>query len=72
MISNVKPPKFDKDQQVHFLGGNGIIKNCFMDSGIWAYAVEMELGPEPPIGRIGPEATVLLHQPEIQGVAHSI
>lgn len=67
MAFHVAAPKFGKNQQVYFLGGSGRVKTCFLDSGIWAYCVEMELGPAPDSGRIGPEATVLLHQSEIQG-----
>lgn len=61
-------PRFSKNQQVSFIGGSGIVKNCFLDSGMWVYAVEMELGPEPEIGRVGAEATILLHQTELQEV----
>lgn len=65
-IVNSTKPIFFRDQQVLFTGGSGTIKNCFPDSGAWLYQVEMELGPEPEMGRMGAEATILLHQTEIQ------
>lgn len=65
-VMNAMKPMFFRDQQVLFTGGSGTIKNCFLDSGAWLYQVEMELGPEPEMGRIGAETTILLHQAEIQ------
>lgn len=64
----VEQPKFCKEQQVSFLGGWGIIKNSFLSAGKWLYLVEMELGPEPEMGRIGPETTILLYQTDLQEV----
>jgi hypothetical protein len=59
-------PRFGPNQMVQFLGGCGTIKEYHSDSGSWAYIVEMEMGPEPAIGRIGLETTVLLYETDIQ------
>lgn len=64
----IEQPKFCKEQPVSFLGGWGIIKNSFLSAGKWLYLVEMELGPEPEMGRIGPETTILLYQTDLQEV----
>lgn len=61
-------PKFRKQQTVFFNGGVGIIKNYCLDAGSWSYAVQMEMGPEPEMGRIGYETTILLNETEIEGV----
>ncbi|ARV59615.1 hypothetical protein BZZ01_14125 [Nostocales cyanobacterium HT-58-2] len=61
-------PRFNKNQFVSFIGGMGKILNCQLDSGMWAYAVEMEMGPPPKVGRVGPETTILLYEAEIQGL----
>ena len=65
-----KLPTFSKNQLVSFIGGKGKILNCQLDSGMWAYAVEMEMGPPPEVGRVGPETTILLYETEIQDVMH--
>lgn len=61
-------PKFSKKQKVGFVGGTGTIKNCLFESGTWTYAVEMELGPEPEMGRVGSETTVLFDETDIHQV----
>ncbi|MEC4819648.1 MAG: hypothetical protein SAK29_41215 [Scytonema sp. PMC 1069.18] len=61
-------PRFSKNQFVSFIGGIGKILTCQLDSGIWTYAVEMEMGPLPEVGRVGPETTVLLYETEIHDV----
>ena len=61
-------PKFKQNQQVSFLGGTGKIKTFLPDSGRWSYEIEMDLGPEPDMGRVGPEATILLYEADIQGL----
>lgn len=67
--SQFKPiPRFSRDQVVRFAGGVGTIRNYRPDSGTWTYAVEMELGPEPVVGRIGPETTILLQEVDIYEV----
>ena len=64
----IMKPRFGKDQRVCFVGGVGTIKNCRSESSTWTYAVEMELGPEPDMGRIGSETTILLHEADIHEV----
>ena len=58
-------PKFRPFQQVYFLGGMGKIISCFADAGKWMYAVEMPLGQEPDMGRIGSETIILMQETEI-------
>ena len=58
-------PRFRENQIVSFLGGVGKIKSYKADSSTWTYAVEMDMGPEPEMGRIGPETTILLHETDI-------
>ncbi|MUH01628.1 hypothetical protein F7734_58995 [Scytonema sp. UIC 10036] len=64
----IVPPKFNTRQVVRFLGGVGTILYYQPDSYTWKYAVEMAKGPEPEMGRIGPETTILLHEEDIQGM----
>ncbi len=59
-------PRFRTNQMVHFVGGVGTIKNYRPDSTTWTYAVEMEMGPEPEMGRVGLETTIFLHEADIQ------
>ncbi len=54
------------------MGGCGTIKCCQPYAQTWIYAIEMELGPEPEMGRIGAEATILLNESEIQGVMDGV
>ena len=61
-------PQFHLNQRVYFVGGCGTVKHCQPYAQTWTYAVEMELGPEPEMGRIGSEATILLNESEIQGL----
>lgn len=63
-------PKFKQNQQVSFLGGTGKIKTYLPDAGCWAYEIEMELGPEPDMGRVGPETTIVLYEADIQGLVN--
>jgi len=44
------PPRFS-NQMVCFVGGVGTIRSCRPESGTWTYVVEMELGPEPDMGK---------------------
>lgn len=62
----ISPPKFSQEQRVCFSGGTGTIRNCHLESGTWAYAVEMALGPEPDLGRVGSETTILLYEADLQ------
>lgn len=61
-------PKFRPFQQVYFLGGMGKIMYCFADAGKWMYGVEMPLGKEPHIGRIGSETIILMQENEIHAI----
>jgi hypothetical protein len=68
MTANVMTrPKYAKGQMVYFVGGVGTIRSCRLDSCTWTYAVEMEMGPEPDMGRVGYETTILLNEADIQG-----
>lgn len=67
-LAIVALPKFQKNQQVSFIGGIGKILNCQVDASAWTYAVEMEMGPEPSMGRVGPETTIWLYETEIEDV----
>ncbi len=58
-------PKFCKGQKVEFIGGLGTIRQCCRNSGHWSYLVEMEMGAEPEMGRIGCETTILLFETDI-------
>ncbi|MBD2778446.1 hypothetical protein [Iningainema tapete] len=64
----IMPPKFNVNQFVSFIGGAGTILYYQPDSNTWKYAVEMPKGPEPDIGRVGAETTILLHEVDIHGV----
>jgi hypothetical protein len=66
--TNMTIPRFDKNQRVWFVGGVGTIRYCRVESGTWTYGVEMEMGPEPDMGRIGSETTILLHEADIHEV----
>jgi hypothetical protein len=62
-------PKFNRSETVRFLGGIGTVKSLQPTAGTWMYRVEMELGPEPQMGRIGSETTVLLYESDIDEMA---
>ncbi len=55
-----------KNQLVCFIGGVGKILRYRPESSKWNYTVEMEMGPEPPMGRVGAETRLLLYEEEIQ------
>ncbi|MBW4447855.1 MAG: hypothetical protein KME38_13545 [Spirirestis rafaelensis WJT71-NPBG6] len=61
-------PRFRTNQMVHFVGGMGKIKNYRPNSATWTYAVEMEMGREPEMGRVGFETTILLDEADIEEV----
>lgn len=67
-VAETMLPKFSTNQIVQFIGGVGKIKNYRPDSGTWTYAVEMEMGPLPDVGRVGFETTIILHESDIQPV----
>ncbi|MCU0534110.1 MAG: hypothetical protein MUD14_09465 [Hydrococcus sp. Prado102] len=58
-------PRFNKEQRVNFLGGCGTVKTYQPDSGTWLYLIEMEMGPEPDMGRIGNETRIFLPEADI-------
>jgi hypothetical protein len=66
MVATVtKVPQFHKDESVKFMGGVGTIKSYQLEAGSWTYFVEMDMGPEPEMGRIGYETTVLLNEADL-------
>ena len=69
-VKATQGPRFSKGQLVSFIGGIGTVISCQINSGTWTYAVEMALGPEPEMGRIGSETTILLHESDIQGAVN--
>ncbi|MEH1925449.1 hypothetical protein [Nostoc sp.] len=64
-VIDLARPKFCKGQKVEFIGGLGTIIQCHPNSGYWSDLVEMEMGSEPDIGRIGYETTILLFETDI-------
>jgi hypothetical protein len=60
-----KVPQFRKGERVRFVGGVGTINNYQLEAGNWTYAVEMDMGPEPEMGRIGYETTILLNEVDL-------
>jgi hypothetical protein len=66
--SMMTTPRFNKNQLVYFIGGVGKILGYRPDSDTWVYTVEMEMQPEPPMGRVGAETRLLLSETDIQGV----
>jgi hypothetical protein len=60
--------QFSYNQQVYFLGGIGTIKDFCFDGGTWRYTIEMPLGPEPEMGRIGAETQIVLEEIDIQAI----
>lgn len=64
--TTLEQPKFCPFQQVSFLGGMGKIVSRFTEAGKWMYAVEMPLGKEPEMGRIGSETIILMQEAEIR------
>ena len=58
-------PKFSQGQTVEFIGGMGMVVKCSQNSKTCAYLVEMEMGEEPEMGRIGYETTILLFESDL-------
>lgn len=58
-------PKYINGQIVEFIGGIGTIIKIFQSSGSWFYFIQMEMGPEPEMGRIGYETTILLSESDL-------
>ncbi len=55
----VRIPSFTNNQQVKFIGGEGIIRKFQYKFGSWDYLVKMEMGQYPDFGRIGAQTIVL-------------
>lgn len=68
MTTVVSKPKFSPDQSVCFIGGKGTVKEFRADAGRWSYVVEMELGDEPEMGRIGYETMLLLSETDLNAI----
>lgn len=62
---SMKVPTFRPNQQVSFVGGEGIVRDFKSKSGIWIYLVEMELGVEPDFGRVGAETMVIFDEADL-------
>ncbi|MBW4564006.1 MAG: hypothetical protein KME32_23275 [Mojavia pulchra JT2-VF2] len=58
-------PKFSEGQIVGFIGGKGIIKNYRPELDSWIYLVEMPMGSEPEMGRVGYETMIWLSEVDI-------
>ena len=65
MSQLLNAPKFREQQQVCFTGGQGTILSLQADGVDWLYSVEMPLGLEPDMGRIGYETIVLMSETEL-------
>ncbi|WP_196520408.1 hypothetical protein [Nostoc sp. WHI] len=63
--SVLSTPKFRSGQKVEFIGGEGIIKNYRPQSGSWVYLLEMPMGLEPEMGRVGYETMIWLYEVDI-------
>jgi len=68
MTAVMTMPKFSPDQFVRFIGGQGKVREFHADSGNWTYLVEMEMGEEPEIGRIGFETMILLPETDLNAL----
>ncbi len=71
MLPTLARPKFSKEQRVCFIGGVGAITSCRAESGTWTYTIDMDMGAEPDLGRVGSETTILLQEAEIHKVVWS-
>jgi hypothetical protein len=61
----IEIPGFHLDQQVSFIGGQGIVRGCKSEAKTWTYFVEMALGTEPDFGRIGAETMIVLTEADL-------
>ncbi|GAP94754.1 hypothetical protein [Leptolyngbya sp. NIES-2104] len=66
MVAVMTMPRFSPDQFVRFIGGEGKVRKSHADSGRWSYLVEMEMGEEPEMGRIGFETMILLPETDLE------
>jgi hypothetical protein len=69
--SILSAPKLCKGQIVRFMGGEGVINNYRFESDRWEYLVEMPMGPEPEMGRIGYETMIWLSAIDISSIIFS-
>ncbi|MFN6561346.1 MAG: hypothetical protein RMY28_016345 [Nostoc sp. ChiSLP01] len=69
--SIVAEPKFSNGQTVSFMGGEGIINNYRFESGNWDYLVQMPMGPEPEMGRVGYQTTIWLSEVDIYSLVNN-
>jgi len=71
IIKLVKIPNSNRNQQVSFLGREGIIRNFKYKNRIWKYLVEILLAPVmPEFGKIGAEIIVLLNEVELDTIGN--
>ncbi len=68
MAAVMTMPKFSPDQFVRFIGGMGKVREFHADAGNWSYLVEMEMGEEPEMGRIGFETMILLPETDLNAL----
>ncbi|MBD1821919.1 hypothetical protein H6F51_05330 [Cyanobacteria bacterium FACHB-DQ100] len=68
MTAVMTMPKFSPDQFVRFIGGQGKVREFRADAGNWSYLVEMEMGEEPEMGRIGFETMILLPETDLNAL----
>jgi hypothetical protein len=68
------PPRqlYQRNRQVTFIGGEGIVRSSSFEGGTWKYLVEMPQGTKPTFsarrsanGRVGAETMVLLNEREL-------
>lgn len=69
--SVVTKPKFYNGQIVNFMGGEGFINNYRFESGNWEYLVQMPMGPEPEMGRVGYETMIWLSEVDIYSLVNN-
>ncbi|MDM9379354.1 hypothetical protein QUB80_01350 [Chlorogloeopsis sp. ULAP01] len=67
----IRSPRYSPNQKVSFIGGVGKVLCLQPTSGTWTYAIELEMGEPPEVGRLGAETTILLYETEINGVMSS-
>ncbi|WP_414571051.1 hypothetical protein [Nostoc sp. CCY 9925] len=64
-------PKFCNGQIVSFVGGEGVIKNYRFESSSWEYLLEMPMGPETEMGRVGYETMIWLCELDIYSLVNN-
>lgn len=71
-MKTLRASQFCQGQKVRFVGGTGTVRNSKLESGCWTYLVEMDMGPEPEMGRIGYETTVWLFESDVDSIENSL